>query len=327
MLLDYEKLEDFLDKYFGSPHAREARMVGINRLYDSGYFDIVRFFGEDKINPDKVEIHSLPGRYELSDQKIKEFSGKIESQLRKQGRLYDGPDAMRLKAVNLTDSPYYISIQACNYGIFAGCCFGLDQPDQLFDSNGSTLREYYKQITLSTNLETHPLAMCLGVCGMVVVDKNGDEETNDIQQKRRYLLLVHRSKHLASLEDTIGVSAAGSVDFTTSCQTLSELSKRSLSQEIEEELGLAPNEFTVEPLAYAREIFRGEKPQLFCLIKTPLSVEELTHKLQNPQQQSEFDSFEFIPMSDDLIGTLRQMEVNHEVMMNSLLLEEYFTVS
>ena len=99
------------------------------------------------------------------------------------------------------------------------------------------------------------------------------------------------------------------------------------NQEIREELGLQEHEFTIKLLAYAREIFRGERPQLFCLIRTSLSMKELSFRLQSLRHNAEFDSFEFIEMSDNLIDSLYKVRANYEAAMNCLLLEEFFSES
>ncbi|RKX29295.1 MAG: hypothetical protein DRP47_02085 [Candidatus Zixiibacteriota bacterium] len=325
MFLDYEKLDGFLERYFGSVEDREARLVGVDRSLDSGYFDIVRFFGDNKINPEEVEIRYLSGQYKLSDSRIRKYAARIELLLRQQERLYDGPKVMRLASANLSKPPYSLSVQVCDYGTFAGCCFALDQPDPLFDRYGGTLREYYKKKVPLSALESHPLALCLGICGMVVTEEQSSNCKGS--QVQRHLLLMHRSENLASLENSVGPSAAGSVDFSTSCRNLSELSKWSLSQEIREELGLQEHEFTIKLLAYAREIFRGERPQLFCLIRTSLSMKELSFRLQSLRHNAEFDSFEFIEMSDNLIDSLYKVRANYEAAMNCLLLEEFFSES
>ena len=314
MLLDYDKLGDFIARYFGSPENRKARLVGIDRSYDSGYFDIVRFFGNERIDPEAVEIKYTSNEYSLADPIIREFVGKMEARLRREGRIYDGPMVMQVAAANLSEPPFLVTIQACTYGISAGSCFALDQPDPLFD--GNTLREYYKQLTSSPALEGHPLALCLGVCGVLI--------TGGVNKPRHpRFLLVHRSGHLASLDNSMGPSVAGSVDFSTSCGNLAELARRSLSQEVREELGLADHEFSIEPLAWAREIFRGEKPQLFCLIRTTLSENELSNRLHSLLPTPEFDSFEFVELSEGLSVSLQKTGANHEAIMNCLIVEEY----
>ncbi|MBU8933968.1 MAG: hypothetical protein KOO62_08160 [candidate division Zixibacteria bacterium] len=313
MLLDYDKLTDFIDRYFGSSEDQEVRRVGRNRSYDSGYFDVIRFFGSERIDPEAVEIKYEPGEYCLINPTIRKFAEKIETCLRQQGRIYDGPLVMQVAAANMSESPFSITVKACTYGVFAGSCFALDEPDPLFDGFGGTLREYYKRMTPNSVLESHPLALCIGVCGILIAETPA----------RSRLLLVHRSGNLASLENSVGPSAAGSIDFTTSCRTLAELSRWSLSQEIREELGLADHEFSIEPLAWAREIVRGEKPQLFCLIRTSLTEDELSIRLRSSLPAEEFDSFEFVELSDGLPEALYNTRANHEAMMNCLLVEEY----
>jgi hypothetical protein len=118
---------------------------------------------------------------------------------------------------------------------------------------------------------------------------------------------------------------AGSVDFTTDFSRLSDLIEGSLGAEIAEELGLQAGEYEIIPLAYAREIFRGEKPQIFCLVETNLTEPDLSERISalKPERQ-EIQSFDFVSMTLDRINREAWLEsINHEARMNYYLVEEY----
>ena len=118
---------------------------------------------------------------------------------------------------------------------------------------------------------------------------------------------------------------AGSVDYAEDYGNLAKLIDRSLGAEISEELNLRPDEYEIIPLAFAREIFRGEKPQLFCLVKTSLSRIEIAERLSalDPDAR-EFDSFDFVAIDRDRVSLDSWLAaVNHEARMNYHLVEEY----
>lgn len=306
MLLDYRQFLSFLKVNYNSDDDIKDRLVGIKRNYDSGYFDIVRFFGDRAINPSDVIIKYLPGQNELKDKLIDKFAKEIEKELKEQGRMYDGPFVTR---AILDGSINSILLQKCSYGTFAGSCFALDKLSDLFAPYKS-LRDYYINQDFD-GIENHPLALCLGICGILVTRS---------KRNRPYLLLMGRSGNLASLENSIGPSAAGSVDYCEEFKTLDDLIEDSLSNEIEEELELNKDEFKITPLAYAREVFRGEKPQIFCMIESSLNKEEIAERLDSIKNPIEFTSYQFVDF-DDIISQI--VKINHEAMMNCFLIEEY----
>lgn len=306
MLLVYQKFQEFLKKYFNSAEAINSRLAGGKRDFDSGYFEIVRFFGNDAIDPHKVKIEYLFGQFELKDKLIDKFAKEIEKKLKEQGRMYDGPFVAR---AILDGTRKSITLQKCRYGTFAGSCFALDEESDLFGRYKS-LRDYYINQEYNS-LEDHPLALCLGICGMLVIK----------EENKRMGLIVERSKNLASLENSSGASAAGSVDYSEKYDTLEDLIDDAMGSEIVEELNLKSDEYKITPIAYAREIYRGEKPQIFCMIESSLSIKEITKRLDTIKYPEEFTGFRFVDM-DDISS--QKIKVNHEALMNCFLIEEYF---
>ncbi len=312
--LDYDILPDFLKEYFNSPDEIAARRVGIEQNHDSGYFDIVRFFGTRAVNPKEVPVRYLPEPFTFRDPLIRKYAQEIAAEMHRAGRLFHGPLTMKVAEADLHSPPYFLKVQPCSYDDQAGSCFALDYPHRLFHGKGETLRQYYKRTYPSKELRDNPLAICLGVCGLVLT---GDGE-------RLSFLLVHRSAHLASLENSVGPSVAGAVDFKKGYRNLHELLLAAVSEELTEELALQPEEYTVTPLAYAREIFRGERPQLFCAIHTALSEEALSKRLAAISGKREFDSFRFVPLGKRKRVPEKAIHgLNHEARMNYYLLEEY----
>ena len=317
--LNYSNLPAFIERYFSKPGMREQRLVGIEHVYDSGYYDVIRFFGGQPEKPGNITIAYLPNSFTFTDPNIREFATHAEQRLRLEGRLYEGPGAVRVVGLDLNVYPQTMTVQECAYGDQAGTCFALDLPHPVFRKWGGTLREYYKARYPSNALGQNPLAICLGICGFLTV-KEGDSE---------YLLQVHRTAKLASLEDSLGPSVAGSVDYVSDYSTLQDIINRSLGAEIEEELHLESDETQIVPLAYAREIFRGEKPQIFCLVTTTLNRKQIAERLDGIDPEArEFDHYEFVTVHSKRHSMAHWLEsLNHEARMNYYLLEEYFESS
>ncbi|MEW6050244.1 MAG: hypothetical protein AB1644_04180 [Candidatus Zixiibacteriota bacterium] len=315
LFLDPSKLPAILERYYSSPEIMKTRLVGRDRKFPSAYFDIVRFFGPEHVDPSEVALEYLPGSFEFTDQLIAEFSRQIETELRRQGRLYDGPTVVSLHHFDMSRVPYRLIVQEARY-VDQCAGFALDLTSPLFSKWGGTLRNYYKAKYPSLDARDSPLAICFGICGLVIVSEND----------RLRILFVKRSRRLASLEDSIGPSVAGSIEYEPRYSNLRELIEYSLGKEIEEELGLERHEFTIIPLAYAREIFRGDRPQLLCLIRTTLSASEIKDRLLSlDESRREFDDAMFAEIDDD--GELRAdmlSTLNFEAVMNWYLAEEYF---
>jgi hypothetical protein len=311
--LDYSRHDQIVARYFGEEFA--SRAIGRDRAHDSGYIDIVRFFGPQAVDPSLMAIQydNLP--FAFSDPLIAKFSTEIERMMRTEGRLYDGPLVMKLVSAELTGDQPSLTVQPVTYGRQAGSCFALDLVHPLFADYGGTLRSYWKSKYPNPSVEKNPLAICLGVCGFLVV--TGPDG-------RRVALCMHRSGNLASLESSVGPSVAGSVDWILGYGSLADLIQDAMDREITEELGLIADEYTVEPLAYAREIFRGEKPQIFCLVTTSLDQHEINRRLDALRPlHREHDGHSWMELTDDLgIGG---RALNHEAKMNYYLLEEYLT--
>ncbi|MBN1213352.1 MAG: NUDIX hydrolase [candidate division Zixibacteria bacterium] len=303
-----------MKRFFDAPHDKEKRRVGWEKKHDSGYFDIIRFFGPGKCNPSNIMIEYLPGIFTFRDPLLAEYSTEMEKRLRSDGRLYDGPTALMVAGFDPAANPPTMTVREVNYGDVAGSSYTLDFKHPHFEKAGGTLRNYYKNKYPSHKIEDNPLANCLGVCGYLLVR----------EENRIFLLQVIRSGRVASLENTRGPSVAGGVDFVKGYRNLGEILDRALSEEIKEEVNLEPGEYKIIPLAFAREIFRGERPQLFAAIETSLTREEVTDRMINLKMKfRETDSFEFIPLHPDCTldpTTLRTL--NPEALMNYYLLEE-----
>lgn len=312
--LDYNRLQiilqDFFNRFGDCP---ELESTSVNR--ECGYFEICRFFGPDGIDPRDVSVELRGGPFEFSDDRIAQFATEIERTMTAEGRIHAGADLLKLVDADLTGAGKNLIVQPCRYGHQAGSCLALDYEHPLFDKFGGCLREYYLSQYRSRATCENPLAICLGASACVVVQQEGGAN----------VLFVRRSAPLASLESTIGSSVAGSVERGHLGDNLFELLRRAISAEAAEELCLSPAEYRLVPLGYGREIFRGERPQLFAALVTNLSAEELSDRLDSlDPATSEFEDYIFLPLTGNSGREDRHLErINFEAMMNLQLLREY----
>jgi len=310
--LDYSKLAAFRAAHF--PKHNFGR-VGKGGEYQSDYIDIVRFFGPERINPSNVLIRYDDYPFEIQNPLIDSYAGDVAESMRRAGRLHDGPTVMKLVASDIRGESPSLAVQPTDYALQAGTCFALDLLHCSFEAYGGTLRDYYRRDCETPTVDNNPLAICLGVCGSLVVDEG----------EKSYLLSVRRSRHLASLESSIGPSVAGVVDYSTDHDNLGALISSAVGAEIEEELNLRQGEYEIVPLAWAIELFRGERPQIFCLIRTTLNSEQLRRRLESiPARKREYESFEFVPLNVGAMPEQKHIEsLNFEARMNAFLAEEY----
>ncbi|MFZ1685377.1 MAG: hypothetical protein WAU88_14770 [Candidatus Zixiibacteriota bacterium] len=311
--LDHQNFPRLLEKSYGEGAMLRARSVGRGGEYASGYFDIVRFFGPKAISPERIKITHQAEPFAFSDHLVAEFSHQIEAELRKCGRIYDGPKAMKLVSASFEASAGELLVQPANYGDQAGSCFALDYPSDLFAGYGGTLREYLFSKNPNHDLESNPLAICLGGAAYAVVVDRG----------KPYLLQVERSGKLASLENSLGPSVAGSVDWETDSTNLLDLLTGALVAEAKEELGWDRQEFELIPLAYAREILRGERPQLFAYLVTRMSCEKIAARLGAiPESKREISGYSFVPFDGGMLSQGQIARLNFEAKTAYYLLEE-----
>ncbi len=310
-MLNCTDLADILSRYYPD---RESRLVGAKR-FDSEYWDIVRFFSDDAPDAHEVPLVVFPEEWRHKDPLVEGFAFGIAGKLRAEGRLHDGPPTMAVcQAIWDTEKPRLVVCPA-HYEDLAGSCFALDLPDDRFGPESRSLREYYLQRYQAHDYGSSLLCPGLGVCGMLVIGERG----------YRQVLAVRRAGHLASLEHSWGPSAAGAVDWRTDCATLGELAVKSLTDEVQEELGLTLKEVEITPLVMAREICRGDKPQVFCQISTGLSLETITERLAGRLEAGgEFDRWRWLPLDDRSLSIDDHgVVLNHEARMNIGLMEEY----
>jgi hypothetical protein len=311
--LDIERFEQSVNRHFGSESQRSERIVGVDRRHDSWYFDIVRFFGQAAIDPVAVQIQYDTTPFVQHDSVIAAFTDRIETALRAEGRLYDGPPAVQIARSDWLSETPFITIRPIRYGGQAAG-FAMDFADPAFERSGGTLREYLRTNYRSTKLEDSPLCTGVGVCGLLIV----------CEADRKYLLRVTRSSKLASLENSVGPSAAGSVEFADDYRNLAELIEHSMGREIEEELGLERQEYLVRPVAYAREMVRGNRPQLFALVETVLDRSQIADRISAlPADTREFSEFEFVPLHNSRLSEVDIAPLNFEAKMGYYLLEEW----
>ncbi len=312
--LDHENLPAVLRQYYSNTKLLRSRLVGAERQFRSAYFDLVRFFEANSLNPANIQVHCLESTFVFDDPRIAEFSRYVETQLRSEGRLYDGPPVMKLVSFDQRGGNMVMRVQPASYGDQAGSCFAFDLKHELFVDWGGTLRHYLLRINPDHSFEKNRLAVCLGVAAYVLIrDEDGV-----------CLLQVTRSEKLASLESSLGPSVAGSVDWRTDCDNLEQLMVKSLEAELHEELGLSAGEYRIRPLGYGLEILRGERPQLFALVEANLTREQMSLRMEQlPARSREFSSFEFLKLSDGRLPDEIIAALNFEAQVCYYLAEEY----
>lgn len=189
-----------------------------------------------------------------------------------------------------------------------------------------------KLVSLAESL----LANTLGVAAMVY--------TRD----HRFFIRIRSNKDLAVMtkgQFHCSVSGAASwkvihsnvVNGIVTFRILSE----ALCAEVLTELGLEKNEYDIEPLAFARELPRCGKPQLFYLIRVHYTLAELRRLVQerederlratteqsvHPESKLEFLDFEDLPKSSEVRNYARILDApGSDPLLNSPEIRNAFT--
>jgi hypothetical protein len=91
---------------------------------------------------------------------------------------------------------------------------------------------------------------------------------------------------------------------------------------------LHPGDYEIIPLAWATELFRGERPQIFCLIRTLLDREGVTARAELiPKERREFKDVQFMPLYGGTMLNQKDLDtLNFEAKMNFFLAEEYLSL-
>lgn len=259
-----------------------------HKCYPGGYREILDH-REIGLHGKSLSLKHSSASFAFSDQRISAFAHAQADRLRTEGKLYDGPPALRLVQLQVSEdlANTKFSVQPCRYADQAGSSFLLDYPDAIFDDSGGTLRSYLEQNYHPTQF-MEQLPGCFGVCGMVI--------TSD-----RKIPVPLRGRLLASMAHTWGPSVAGGVDYELKLQCLDDILATQLPIELEEELGLQQGEYSFTPASFALEGGRGMRPQIFAMITTSLESIELLERVQSqPEEEREHDDLRWIRLDDPL---------------------------
>jgi len=179
--LDYSKLPAFIKAHY--PHLTQGHNSDDEPLYSGDYVDVIPFFGKHAIDPGRIAVEYREEPFVIGDPVIASYATETAARMREEGRLYDGPPVMKLMAADLGSESGRIVVQPCDYALQAGTCLALDVVDERFAGHGGTLRTYYRHGCSKPSIDNNPLAICLGVCGYLMVEEQG----------RRFLLQIERS--------------------------------------------------------------------------------------------------------------------------------------
>jgi hypothetical protein len=145
-----------------------------------------------------------------------------------------------------------------------------------------------------SSLKDSVLANTLGIAAMV------------LDRDSRFLIRIRSSK-VAIMNRRVGqfhCSASGAFALPDLPGAATQLDfsvfENRMLAEIAAELGLAPGEISIFPLAFSRDLVRAGKPQLFYLARTDLSFEELEVRAAGAQESWEFLRREDLPTDSPL---------------------------
>ena len=311
--LDYDRYDELVRRTVSQYVSPLVVSIGGHAV--DGYVNLVLFFGPDATDPFEMSINYDDHEYKIADELIAEYSREIAVLMRQEGKIRKGPPAALIARLDIAGTSPSITLQPVSYDLVASTGLALDFPHRLFEQHGGTLRDYYLSDRAGPSIANSPFPTCLGVCGLLVVETDDGSE----------ILVAERSSHLASLENTVGPSAAGHIDYSNQYRSLADVVEAGMRQEVREELNLKDDQFDVVPLAMATELFRGERPQLFCLVETTLGRKDIIDCLEAiPKSEREFASYRFVKLQGKTAQETEDWDgLNFEAQMNVTLLRDH----
>ncbi len=205
--------------------------------------------------------------------KERELIGKVEGT-----DVWENNDALRLEHI---DSTGVIKARAANYFQQVGTNITLDWKSGKLPNPSTTIRNSEERPVdhKLPSLESSSLANTLGVA---VVFFNQQLEP-DIRL---------RSEDLASIQkEGLHCTASGvwelPPDFAPGTFS-GEYLEYGAHKEIKDEVGLMPNEYALFPIAIARELPRGGKPQIFFVAISLVSEERYQEAKRNARERHEY---------------------------------------
>ena len=225
------------------------------------YAEICNFF--ELVPPDRVwddanvVIHTLGKPFSRANGKAswQKAAGAGFTALLQSGRIKANESAIRVSSAGMKDHCLHLSVQRAGYHDQAYSNLVLDfdrQEPAVHSSLRSQLRAQYGEYL--PPLDDRRLANTLGIAMLVLYRSDG--------QWIPYM--VRRLRKIGVFPGGIHCTASGVAKWPKRASTLSDLATDHMLSELEEEVGLKPEDLIdFRPVSMCREMARGGKPQLF----------------------------------------------------------------
>lgn len=255
------------------------------------------------IDVDDIKVAAINSQYRPPDILEKHYEGAIAlfkdlNKIRwdEDEEKWENNNCLRIAEWNVEKK--VVTVQPATYFDQVGTNLTIDWASGLLDENTmSTIRndiESHDNCALP-KLNTSVLANTLGVAVVLV-------NTDTIE-----VLVPIRGSEQAIMADGKGqfhCSASGVFEldnFPSETKDLTfDVFMRGMEKEIEEEIGLTNDCYSLVPLAFTRELVRGGKPQLFFIAKTNIDIRSIKSTMKDAQDNWEFINGEDLPIDSPL---------------------------
>jgi hypothetical protein len=254
-------------------------------------------------NVDDLEVCFIDAKYQVPDY-LKEHSEKAVELFKALGKIkiddtsgeWQNDHSIRITNFDITENK--IHIQPATYFDQVATNLTLDWASGVLGEDPLlTIRNDYEKAHngLITPLRSSILSNTLGVAA-IVVNPNTKEVLIPIRGNEQAIMDNGLGKFHCSAS---GVFAWNENDTITNTLSFDFFCK-GIEKEIKSEIGLRPEQYSLIPLAFTRELVRGGKPQLFFIAETTLDIASIQSEMKMAEESWEFISIESVDESNPL---------------------------
>lgn len=278
-------------KFSRSPYAESTPLRKGNKGFSYG------------INVDELEIVFIDAQFKVpsyltehSEKAVKLFKDLKKVKVNNESGEWQNDYSIRITKLDLLNKK--IHIQPATYFDQIATNLTLDWASEALGEDKSlTIRNKY-EMSHSGRLPPLRSSILANTLGVAVVLINSDTQE---------VLIPIRGNEQAIMDNGLGkfhCSASGVFAWDESDKIENMLSfdffSKGMEKEIENEIGLTPEQYNLIPLAISRELVRGGKPQLFFVAETSLDIANIQSEMKMAAESWEFINIEDIAESNPM---------------------------
>ena len=302
--MNFKKLKKYYYEYINSraflnyiPYSDFKLLKLKDKGFDSG-FDVSNF--TVLVHKDEFKLPISLSKHRESAIELFKALGKIR--INPVTKEYQNDLSARIVDFSTIDGR--IVIEPANYFEQVGSNLTIDWASGLVGGHYDTFRSIIEKPELGC-LRPLPTSNLANTLGVAVFFKTSDEKILiPIRGNQQAIMSEGRGKFHCSasgvFEWPLSIKGKKTVDF--------EIFLYGMRLEIKRELNINSDQYELIPLAFARELARGGKPQLFFCALSNLDKDSILNEMKNAEENWEFLSEDQLPKNSPLLKWLTAPE-------------------